>query len=1143
MNPSIATPAGLAGAGQVPPAPVEARQSAAVVGTTARDTAIRMLAAGLWPTVIPPNGAKLGKRIYGGKEPFGKAWGVERKTVDTLAEDFRRFPDAGVGVCLGPGRGPGGSWLIDVEGDGDEAEASRLKLFGAEVIESFGWSSARGAHLLLLADPDRVGELLKPLDHLRGKGSLGTGVYKFPGFPDLEIRFGGFSPKDGKPLQFHSVMPPTVGTDGEPREWNGVTEIATVPESFYAALTEAAASKPPAPTKPPAEKTASRAVPAKGDVEARVVAYLAKCDPAVSGNGGHDQAFKVACKVGPGFDLHPDTAFRLLQTHYNPRCEPPWTEAELRHKIADAYATEPRRGWIRDAERDGGKPAKSSTNGRHGATAVNGEVAPPLGGVDATVRPDVCVTADEHLAVDHAAESFVGREDIFVRGGQLVRVQRQPATEIRQRRIKREAETPVVTLLGEAAAGTELSRSLRFLRWDARSKEWVQTAPPARLVRGILAKGTYPRGRELIGVIEAPTLRPDGSVLSRPGYDAATGLLYEPSCAFPEIPDHPTRDDARKAAARITQLVCDFPFAEEHSKAAWFAYLLSILCRPAVDGPVPLTMFTANVAGSGKTYLATLPAKIATGRDPAMDGYADDDAEMEKRLVAIALGGDAAVVWDNAPNGASIGGAALDRALSTDGVFRGRVLGKSQMSDGDGKTELPWRTVQAVTGNALITKADTRRRTSPVYLDYDKAKPEQRDPETFTVFKETGLTLAEYVKTNRANLVADALVVVRAYIAAGRPSVGKITPMGDPFGEWDRTIRRAVIWAHGHDPLGERGRLDQGDETTQRAEALVSAWSALCAALDDDDTAKDKPPGKHAGIGVSAAEAAESLARWQRGSTPGAPPSHADVLRLFAPFAGRSAATPDARTLGYALRPVNGVRTDSGVIRSRPPQRGVVRWTVETAPDGGGDGGDGGDGGHSSAESLRTVTGGNGRGGVNWELPAVTSRVDPVETYPPSPPSPPLTDCPVCFRLDCPGCPDDAPPLVIRVEGRGTPCLGMTEAEEKLAALATEFTQRGYVVDRSRVVDMTDDPSDPFIASVQRDARAYIAWSKAKAKASRWLLGMLRTSLRTKASDLIEWGAEVNIPEAMLRKLMVETDVFFVEVEGGVEFWSYSEEF
>jgi putative DNA primase/helicase len=80
-------------------------------------------------------------------------------------------------------------------------------------------------------------------------------------------------------------------------------------------------------------------------IEERARRYLAKCQPAISGQHGHDRTFAVACVVGPGFDLPPDVTFRLIWDDYNPRCVPPWSEKEVHHKVDDSYRVEPRRGW------------------------------------------------------------------------------------------------------------------------------------------------------------------------------------------------------------------------------------------------------------------------------------------------------------------------------------------------------------------------------------------------------------------------------------------------------------------------------------------------------------------------------------------------------------------------------------------------------------------------------------------------------------------------------------------------------------------------------------------------------------------------------------------------------------------------------
>jgi hypothetical protein len=76
-------------------------------------------------------------------------------------------------------------------------------------------------------------------------------------------------------------------------------------------------------------------------IEERATKYLACCDPAVSGSRGHDVLFRVTCALVWGFALCPDVALRLLREVYNPRCLPPWTEGELRHKLVSACAARP----------------------------------------------------------------------------------------------------------------------------------------------------------------------------------------------------------------------------------------------------------------------------------------------------------------------------------------------------------------------------------------------------------------------------------------------------------------------------------------------------------------------------------------------------------------------------------------------------------------------------------------------------------------------------------------------------------------------------------------------------------------------------------------------------------------------------------
>ncbi len=66
----------------------------------------------------------------------------------------------------------------------------------------------------------------------------------------------------------------------------------------------------------------------------RARSYLAKMEPAISGEGGHNRTFEAACRVFE-FGLT-DSEARTVFAEYNTRCEPPWSEREIDHKLADA---------------------------------------------------------------------------------------------------------------------------------------------------------------------------------------------------------------------------------------------------------------------------------------------------------------------------------------------------------------------------------------------------------------------------------------------------------------------------------------------------------------------------------------------------------------------------------------------------------------------------------------------------------------------------------------------------------------------------------------------------------------------------------------------------------------------------------------
>ena len=176
------------------------------------------------------------------------------------------------------------------------------------------------------------------------------------------------APTADRPHRASAILeiPPDFGRAVVTREMlEAVATLAPRPEPT--------AIPPEPPSAPPQPRPSSGR---KWGIEDRAIAYLAKCPGGVAGNKGHNQTFKTACKVGPGFDLPPEVAFRLLRDHWNPTCDPPWSDDDLRRKVDEAFKKETRRGWLSESEP---KPTpltpltpKGSSEGAFSVYGVNG---------------------------------------------------------------------------------------------------------------------------------------------------------------------------------------------------------------------------------------------------------------------------------------------------------------------------------------------------------------------------------------------------------------------------------------------------------------------------------------------------------------------------------------------------------------------------------------------------------------------------------------------------------------------------------------------------------------------------------------------------------------------------------------------------
>jgi hypothetical protein len=232
--------------------------------------------------------------------------------------------------------------------------------------------------------------------------------------------------------------------------------------------------------------------------------------------------------------------------------------------------------------------------------------------------------------------------------------------------------------------------------------------------------------------------------------------------------------------------VCDFPFATPSDKSAWTAFVLTLLSRHSFEGPTPLTLFEANTPGSGKTLLFEMAALLVFGREHGAKPYSEKDEELRKVITTVLRAGNPLVCFDNVTG--MFGGSALDQVL-TSTVWSDRLLG------GNEEAEFQQYTVWAATANNAALVGDIHRRCVRCRLESPLESPEER-----TGFKHP--YIKAHILENRNELLSAAFTVLRGYFAAGKPR--QKLPHFGKFEAWSETVREAVVWAGGADPLSTR---------------------------------------------------------------------------------------------------------------------------------------------------------------------------------------------------------------------------------------------------------------------------------------------------------------------------------------------------
>lgn len=411
--------------------------------------------------------------------------------------------------------------------------------------------------------------------------------------------------------------------------------------------------------------------------------------------------------------------------------------------------------------------------------------------------PELCDSAETAL-IHH-------EPNLYQRSGNLVRSVISKAETVHG--IKRPGGKILIAPLEVDSLLDRLNQRIRWQRWSERKNDWVACNAPRSIATLLLSRNGLWKFPPLVGVITAPTLRPDGSILDRPGYDPDTGLLLiDHGANFPRIPDKPTATDGRAALdLLLKEVLSGFPFAEPHDQSAALSAILTACVRHSLKF-APLHAFDAPRAGSGKTLLADAVALIASGAPATVMTFTPDPDELRKRIMAVLLQGDSLINFDNLDE--PLQGDSLCTVLTGE-TFSERVLGANR--NATAPTICTWM----VTGNNLIFHGDITRRVVCCQLDPQCERPEER---------QFSRDLREWIPLNRPGLVAAALTALRSYIAAGKPRQN--IPILGGFEDWSNLVRSALIWLGEADPTAGKVRIEDTDPVREKLRGLLLAWYA-----------------------------------------------------------------------------------------------------------------------------------------------------------------------------------------------------------------------------------------------------------------------------------------------------------------------------
>lgn len=296
----------------------------------------------------------------------------------------------------------------------------------------------------------------------------------------------------------------------------------------------------------------------------------------------------------------------------------------------------------------------------------------------------------------------------------------------------------------------------RLVNWFQEGKsEWGTHVDPAQNVINDALATHKPPLPELTEVVSIPIVTSSGRLVDTPGYDAESGVFYAatPGC-IPKVKTDATKEDALDALKWIyDEVLVDFPFADDASKAAAISVAILPFVRQLINGQTPMHLLEKPAAGTGATTLGQVLCYPFAGKEIPVTTWTSNEEERRKQITAHLASGGGHVFYDNMSG--YINSDVLASAL-TSKHWSDRILSTSK------QVEYPINCIWLATGNNPEFHSQILRRIASIRLVSLLEDPSQR-----TEWRHADLL--DWVSKHRKEYVEKILTIVMAWLNAGQP--------------------------------------------------------------------------------------------------------------------------------------------------------------------------------------------------------------------------------------------------------------------------------------------------------------------------------------------------------------------------------------